>query len=60
MRKEIAEDFQLTDSFISIRVRLDEGREKKALSDQDIEGTCQQMPAMRDHLVFLFILCLQK
>lgn len=33
---------------------------KKAMSDQDIEGTRQKMPAMWDHLVFLFILCLQK
>lgn len=46
MRTEIAEDFQLTDSFISIRVRLDEDREKKAMSDQDIESIRQQMPAM--------------
>lgn len=60
MRTEIAEDFQLTDSFISIRVRLDEDREKKAMSDQDIESIRQQMPAMWDHLVFLLILCLQK
>lgn len=59
MRKEVVEDFHLTDISMSLRVTLDEGRgKKKAMNDQDSEGTCQQVTLSETvSFSFLFYVC---
>lgn len=59
MRKEVVEDFHLTDISVSLRVTLDEGRgKKKAMNDQDSEGTCQQVTLSETvSFSFLFYVC---
>lgn len=58
MRKEVVEDFHLTDISVSLRVTLDEGRgKKKAMNDQDSEGTCQQVTLSETVSFSLFYIC---